>query len=153
MERLDNVNKTILKELEKNSRTTISVLSAKVGLSMPAVSERVRKLESDGYIESFTMIPGKVITSNYPVTMQTMIKLKRANNYKAFQDFIKEHDHIRWYSSIAGHFDFAVHIVAKDTEELGDIIQTISGHPDVAEVETTLFLKEQHKSIMNLLIN
>jgi Lrp/AsnC family leucine-responsive transcriptional regulator len=52
---LDNINKRIIKELHQNSRITISDLSRLVHLSVPAVKERIEKLEDQGVILNYSI--------------------------------------------------------------------------------------------------
>jgi Lrp/AsnC family transcriptional regulator, leucine-responsive regulatory protein len=47
---LDNIGREIVRELVKNARISFSELGRVVGLSTPAVTERVRKLEEAGII-------------------------------------------------------------------------------------------------------
>ena len=56
MYKLDKIDKALLKLLQENGRATISSLSSAVSLSMPAVSERVKRLEASGVIQKFTTL-------------------------------------------------------------------------------------------------
>ncbi len=49
----DPVNLRILQELQHNPRLTMSELGRRVGLSSPAVTERVRRLEETGVIQGY----------------------------------------------------------------------------------------------------
>jgi Lrp/AsnC family leucine-responsive transcriptional regulator len=49
----DTVNLRILTELQSNPRLTMSELGRRVGLSSPAVTERVRRLEELGVIQGY----------------------------------------------------------------------------------------------------
>jgi Lrp/AsnC family leucine-responsive transcriptional regulator len=51
---LDRHDRLILEELQKDGRMPISLLGKKIGLSQPATSERVRRLESLGVIEGYS---------------------------------------------------------------------------------------------------
>ena len=53
---MDDIDKKILKRLQENARVTISVLSSEISLSMPAISERLKKLEASGVIKQYTAI-------------------------------------------------------------------------------------------------
>jgi len=50
---IDQVNWKILNELQKNARQSNTELAKKVGISSPAVAERIRKLEDAGIIEGY----------------------------------------------------------------------------------------------------
>jgi Lrp/AsnC family transcriptional regulator, leucine-responsive regulatory protein len=51
----DPVNLRILTELQKEPRLTMSELGRRVGLSSPAVTERVRRLEETGVIRGYRL--------------------------------------------------------------------------------------------------
>jgi Lrp/AsnC family transcriptional regulator, leucine-responsive regulatory protein len=50
---IDPINIKILRELQKNPRLTMSALGRCVGMSSPAVTERVRRLEEAGVIQGY----------------------------------------------------------------------------------------------------
>jgi Lrp/AsnC family leucine-responsive transcriptional regulator len=52
-ELLDPVNRRLLRELDADPRITMSALSRRVGMSAPAVSERVQRLERAGVITGY----------------------------------------------------------------------------------------------------
>src|SRR5215216_1237634 len=51
----DLVNRRILQELQRNPRLTMTELGRRVGLSSPAVTERVRRLEELGVIQVYRL--------------------------------------------------------------------------------------------------
>jgi Lrp/AsnC family leucine-responsive transcriptional regulator len=54
MPQLDTISRRILHELTQNGRLSYRELGERVGLSAPAVTERVRRLERDGIITGYT---------------------------------------------------------------------------------------------------
>lgn len=50
---LDLTNRRLLRELQADARLTIAELGRRVGLSSPAVSERLQRLERDGVIRGY----------------------------------------------------------------------------------------------------
>lgn len=52
---MDEIDLKLLKALQKNSRAAIKYLAGKVGLSSPAVSARVERLEKRGVIRGYTL--------------------------------------------------------------------------------------------------
>jgi len=50
---LDTVNRRLLRELDSEPRITMSALARRVGMSAPAVSERVQRLERAGVITGY----------------------------------------------------------------------------------------------------
>jgi Lrp/AsnC family leucine-responsive transcriptional regulator len=51
----DAINLRILKELQQEPRLTMTALGRRVGLSSPAVTERVRRLEESGVIRGYRL--------------------------------------------------------------------------------------------------
>jgi Lrp/AsnC family leucine-responsive transcriptional regulator len=54
-EEIDSVNIRVLEELQRDPRLTMSELSRRVGMSSPAVTERVRRLEEAGVIRGYRL--------------------------------------------------------------------------------------------------
>lgn len=54
-EALDEVNVRILEELQRDPRLTMSELGRRIGMSSPAVTERVRRLEEAGVIRGYRL--------------------------------------------------------------------------------------------------
>ena len=56
---MDDIDGKILAILKENARETVSEISQRVALSVPAVAERIRKLEQGGIIEKYTVRIGR----------------------------------------------------------------------------------------------
>src|SRR6266704_2871737 len=54
-EEIDAVNRRILEELQRDARLTMSELGRRIGMSSPAVTERVRRLEETGVIRGYRL--------------------------------------------------------------------------------------------------
>ncbi len=52
---LDDVNRQLLAELQADPRISMSALARKVGMSSPAVTERVQRMERTGVITGYRM--------------------------------------------------------------------------------------------------
>jgi Lrp/AsnC family leucine-responsive transcriptional regulator len=52
---LDDVNRQLLRELHADPRITMSALARRVGMSAPAVTERVQRMERAGVITGYRM--------------------------------------------------------------------------------------------------
>ena len=52
---MDHYDNKILQLLAGNARTTGADIARKVNLSLPAVTERLRKLDRSGYIDKYTI--------------------------------------------------------------------------------------------------
>jgi Lrp/AsnC family leucine-responsive transcriptional regulator len=52
---LDEVNAKLISELHRNPRLTMSALARIVGMSAPAVTDRIRRMQDEGIITGFRM--------------------------------------------------------------------------------------------------
>jgi DNA-binding Lrp family transcriptional regulator len=55
--RLRDIEVRVISELMKNSRRSDRELAHAIGVSQPTVSRTIKKLETEGYIREYTMIP------------------------------------------------------------------------------------------------
>jgi Lrp/AsnC family leucine-responsive transcriptional regulator len=55
-ETLDDVNIQLLRELQRDPRVTMAELGRRVGMSSPAVTERVRRMEEAGIIAGYALV-------------------------------------------------------------------------------------------------
>lgn len=53
---MDRMNLKIIRALRQDGRISVTKLSQQVGLSIPAVTERMRKLEESGVIQGYTAV-------------------------------------------------------------------------------------------------
>jgi len=59
---MDAHNRALIDALQRDARLSFSALARKVGLSQPAVAERVRRLEESGVLDRYQAVIN-VITS------------------------------------------------------------------------------------------
>ena len=53
---LDDLNRSILKELCQDARISTTEIGRRVGLSAPAVADRIQKMEKQGFIKGYRTI-------------------------------------------------------------------------------------------------
>lgn len=113
---MDIVDAKIIELLMANSRLSGAEIARKVHLSLPAVTERLRKLSGTGVIESFTV---KLSNGHFDLNLKAFIKVwvdhKQAEhiveNVTACQPVLECHH-------IAGDYDLLLKVLVKDTREL-----------------------------------
>ena len=73
---MKDIKLKVLSELMKNSKTSDRELAGKLGVSQPTVSRVRAKLEKDGYIKEYTLIPD-FLKLGFEIMAVTLVKLKR----------------------------------------------------------------------------
>ena len=131
--KIDDIDKKILKNLQKNAKITNSKLSKLIGLSPAPTLERVRKLESKGIISGYH---AKLDKSKIGLGVSTyvMVSLKGHNkkNLDSFIEKISNVDNIVECHHITGSGDFILKVVAKDIESYQKLMLE-----KVSEIEVT----------------
>ncbi len=101
---MDFINETILKELKKDSRISMSELGRRVHLSAPAVRERVRHLEEQQVIRKYTLdINSKALGFPIEAIIEATIK---NNRYADFKEHILTFTNVNFCYRISGETCF-----------------------------------------------
>jgi len=120
---VDKLNWAILEELQKNARISFSEVGRKVGLTSPAVAERVRKMEDSGIIDSY-----KVNLSHQKTGYQlrAIITLRAfTGRLKAFLETVKEFKEVVNCYRITGNENIIMEVILKDQVHLEKLIDKL----------------------------
>ncbi|HEV8283918.1 MAG TPA: winged helix-turn-helix transcriptional regulator [Chitinophagaceae bacterium] len=133
---LDDLNKNILKELSQNARITTAEIGRRIGLSAPAVGERIQKLEEMGYIKGYRAI---LDFDKIGLTIQAFIHykvtgLKHAEMTKLISCIPEV---VEWHT-ITGNASVILKIATSSRQELADIIVKLE---EYGETSTSLILE------------
>jgi len=120
---LDNVDKKILRILQQNAKISVKELSSIIDMSQPAVSERIRKLEKNGYIEKYTIkLNDKKFDKHFTCFCFVVLKSPGEPCEKEFRDYVKRTNDIRECYCVAGPYEYLMKIVTKSPETLEGIL-------------------------------
>ncbi len=117
---MDKIDKIIIYMLQENARATISEMSSKVSLSMPAISERVKKLEASGIIDKYTAIinPKKVNKGLSAMVYASFCDVERE---KDFSDFVQNEGAITECHFITGPFQYCMKVFTESPAALQEL--------------------------------
>lgn len=136
---MDNIDIRILKLLQNNARITVSEIANRINLSVPAVSDRLRKLDASGIIEKYTtIISAKKMNKSLTVIM--FVSLESPQYADRFIDIVQKEDEIIECNYLAGDFDYALKIITENTETLEQILNRIKLVAGVQKTKTTVTL-------------
>jgi len=131
---MDNIDKKILAELQKNSSQPLSELSKKVGLSNTPCWNRIKKLEEEKIIKSKSIIlDNKKI--NLPITVFLSISIENHTEVwlKNFQKVVNKYDQIIEVHRLTGsNSDYQITILSPSIEEYDKFQQLL-----IKEIEST----------------
>jgi Lrp/AsnC family transcriptional regulator, leucine-responsive regulatory protein len=118
--RIDEVNLRLLAELHADPRITMSELARRVGMSSPAVTERIQRLRETGVITGFRMDVSPVALG-LPVTAFVRIR-PAAGRLDRLAELIRSTAQVSECHRITGEDCFLLKIHASDVESLESVL-------------------------------
>jgi Lrp/AsnC family leucine-responsive transcriptional regulator len=113
--KLDQIDCLILQNLQANAKITNIQLAEHIGLSTASTLERVRKLENQGFIQSYH---AKINQSKLSLKVQLWLQVRLHSlipaNIALFKDAITKLPAVVACYQVMGDADFLLQIVAKD---------------------------------------
>ncbi len=146
---MDHLDIKILKLLQADSRMTVSQISSQINLSIPAVSERLKKLETGGIIQQYTTIINPQCFHK-ELTAVMFITLERPKFTENFVEFVQNEDEILECNYLAGDYDYALKIITENTATLEKLLNRIKSVQGVIKTRTIVVLstvKNQHSIV------
>tara|TARA_R110002049_G_scaffold308939_1_gene515015 strand:+ start:3877 stop:4317 length:441 start_codon:yes stop_codon:yes gene_type:complete len=120
---IDNLNWKILKCLQENARQSNAEIGRQVGITSPAVSERIKKMEDLGIIEGY-----KTIVSPFEIGYQlrAIITLRAfMGKLKPFLEKVKTYDEVINCYRITGDENIVMEVVLKNQKHLESFIDQL----------------------------
>ena len=136
---LDNLDKEILSILQKNGRNSVSSIAEKISLSIPATSDRIKKLEDLNIIRGYRAIinPQKI---GLDLSALITIVSESSSNYEKIVEYANEMNEIVECFATTGRGSHMLVIQTKNTQSLEKLLRTIQSWPNVIRTETQIIL-------------
>ena len=113
--KLDELDLSILKRLQENGKITNLQLSKDIGLSPAPTLERVKKLEHNGFIESYhALVDESKLDIGISAFMQISLIRQRDNAIINFIQQINLIDEVMECYNVTGQADYLLKIMVKD---------------------------------------
>ncbi|MGO0061916.1 Lrp/AsnC family transcriptional regulator [Brevibacillus fluminis] len=137
---MDEVDQRIVELLRANSRMSSSEISKRVHLSVPAVAERIRKLEERQIIQSFT------VKLNREKLGQTLIayifvSIERPEHINGFKEHVLQNSAVLECHHLAGEYDYLLKVATAGTSGLETLIsRELKSIPGIVKTNTIITL-------------
>ncbi len=137
---MDSTDIKILECLKRNAREKSSAIAEEIGLSVSAVTERIRKLESSGVIKDYTVRLNQKAIGN-TVCAVIMAELEDVRSCDEFEDFVQSVPNIVSCFSVTGDYSYILKVITDSSESLELICRAVKGFAGVSGTKTMLVLK------------
>ncbi len=120
MKAIDEIDQGIISVLEQDGRASLAEIGKVVGLSGPAVGERLRRLQSDGVIDGFTV---RVDTKALGYTLEAIVRIKpRSKQLHNVEQMIRDEPRFTSCDRVTGDDCFIARLALVSVAELDDIL-------------------------------
>jgi Lrp/AsnC family leucine-responsive transcriptional regulator len=143
---LDDIDATLMEVLQKKGRTRRNDLAEAVGLSLPSVSERLRKLEENGFITGYyaTVDPRKL---GKDICAFIFVTVDSSRHYPGFLEHAHGNDEILECHAITGEGSHLLKVRTANTASLEKLLAKIQAWPGVLNTRTNLVLSTSKETM------
>ena len=136
---LDKKDHLLLKLLQNNSRISASEAGKKLELSVPASSERIKKLLDGGYIKKFT---AQLDSKKLGLDLTAFISVDSASS-SHYEDIVEQsrtNGSVLECHSVTGEGSHLLKICIQNSSKLESLLKEIQGWPGVVRTHTWVVL-------------
>jgi Lrp/AsnC family leucine-responsive transcriptional regulator len=127
--KLDAKDYRILRALQQDARQSLSALGKEIGLSQPAVSERVRRLEDAGIIQGYR---ARLDLKALGFGLQAIVRVRTTHQYiNAYQALFEATPQVLQVFRVTGEDCFVVHCAIAEPAELERLVDAFAAHGSV----------------------
>jgi Lrp/AsnC family leucine-responsive transcriptional regulator len=144
---LDRIDNHILSLLRQDGRMSHAAIAKQVGLSGPAVHERVRKLEQAGVIAGYTAVIDPEVVG-LPHVAFCQVTLSEGSEFAMDEPIVAricEEPGVLEFHRIAGEDCYLIKIRTSTSKELEQVLRRVRAIRGVARTRTTIVLSTEHE--------
>tara|TARA_Y100000814_G_C12272788_1_gene382399 strand:+ start:407 stop:862 length:456 start_codon:yes stop_codon:yes gene_type:complete len=136
---LDAIDCKILVELQKDGRESASNIAEKIKVSVPTITERIRKLQDSGVITGFQAIVDPTSIGLDVAAIITVIS-GSSQYYKEVTLAAEETPEVVQCFSTTGNGSHTLLVTTKNSNTLEELLRKIQSWPGVTRTETQIIL-------------
>ena len=144
MDNLDEIDKSLLRRLQEDSKSTTKELAAQLGLTISPVYERIKRLENMGYIKQYVAVLNKKMLAPKMTTFcQVSMRYHNEAFIEKFEQEIQNLQEVQECYHMAGEVDFLLKINVNSLDEYHDFVKyKLSKIDNIGVLNSTFVLKE-----------
>lgn len=135
------MDQEILRRLQLNAREPWAGLGQALGVTGPAIAERVRKLEERGAIRGYTAVLDADVLG-FGLLAFVAVTLDRPEHRRAFLERVQALPEVQECHHIAGDYDYLLKVRCRGTADLDRLISDeLKSFDGIVRTRTTIVLK------------
>jgi Lrp/AsnC family leucine-responsive transcriptional regulator len=136
---LDDLDFLLLDALQRNARSTFAELGVLVGLKPPAVHDRVKRLETRGYIRGYA---ARLDAPKLGLGLVAFVSAYTTPDveYERFGAAVSSLPEVAELHSVAGEESFVLKVLTRSTAHLDDFLSRLKAVPGIGRTKTTIVL-------------
>ncbi|MBK8257288.1 MAG: Lrp/AsnC family transcriptional regulator [Polyangiaceae bacterium] len=137
---MDAIDHRIVQLLQIDGRATQLELAREVGLSQPAVAERIRKLEEGGVIKGYTARINAAELGK-DITAFIGVKIEHPKHFEGFAKRVLAINDVLECHRVAGEDSYMLKVKTENTRALDELlVETLRTIPGVTQTQTIIVL-------------
>ncbi|MDD5782392.1 MAG: Lrp/AsnC family transcriptional regulator [Muribaculaceae bacterium] len=142
MDTLDTVDIQILRTLQENARLTTKELAARVHLSTTPVFERLKRLESNGYIKKYiAVLDAEKLNQGFVVFCNVKMHRMSHDIAEQFSQMVKGIPEVTECYNVSGSFDYLLKVHAANMKYYREFVLNVLGSIEgLGSIESTFVM-------------
>ncbi len=142
---LDDMDRAILRELQRDGGLSATVLAGRIGMSQPATWRRIKRLQDQGVIRSrYIDLDREKLGFGVAVFLGVKLATKGRVSLEDFERAIVAIPEVQLVQHVLGLFDYRLKVVARDLSDFERVLRRrIMTLPSVGNVEANVLLSEE----------
>ncbi len=143
MVHLDQLDRKILRVLQRRADLSQAALAEEVGSSPASCWRRIKALEDAGVLgPTVRLLNPRAIGKNFDAICQVRMKAHDQASRAAFEQFVQQQEEVLECLSMSGEWDYQLRITVGNVEEYEELLmRRLLSHPAVATSATHFALK------------
>jgi len=138
---MDAIDRSLLRLLQADARSTYHDLGKAVRLSANTVADRVRRLRASGVVRAFRaeLDPGAL---GRHLLMVSDVRLREGADRSAFEQGLTDVPQVISGSRLTGEYDFQLRLACLDPAEFETVVDRLKNEHGVRELRSRLVLHD-----------
>ena len=150
--KVDKFDLAILKVLQEDARASLQIISERVGLSSTPCWARIKRMESEGVIQGYTVrVDPPLIGLSETVIVQVTLESHTDETLYDFGKMLEQIPEVMEAYLVSGDYDYYIRIAVKDTRDYERLLrERLYRIPGIRHSKSSFVLRTLKESLIPL---